>query len=262
MMSLQKTIKFFAIALALCLIVSITTGIIQGISYFYNDDYVLEDSKTFTIGSDIKIIDVSLKNTSLTIKNSDAFKVETNNKYIILKEDSNKLTIKEKNKQIINNKIADLIIYLPNTNYNEVKIKMGAGKMNVDSLFTDSASFNLGAGETKLVNLKVNNNLKLDGGAGMISIKNSNINDLDLNLGIGEVSISGEITGISKIDCGIGSVNLNLFGKEDDYKLKVSKGIGNILINDNKVNGDTTLGNGNNIINIDGGVGEVKIYFK
>ena len=44
--------------------------------------------------------------------------------------------------------------------------------------------------------------------------------------------------------------------------LKLNKGIGTIKVNDEEIKNDTTIGTGDNIINISGGVGSINIDFK
>lgn len=61
------------------------------------------------------------------------------------------------------------------------------------------------------------------------------------------------------IDAGVGSLKLNINGKKEDYKIKVSKGIGAIRINGDEVSNDSTTGNGENYIEIDGGIGDIRI---
>lgn len=77
-------------------------------------------------------------------------------------------------------------------------------------------------------------------------------------MGIGETIITSLISGNSNLDTGIGSLELNLIG--DDYKLKINKGIGEITIDNKKVEDNEIIGNGDNNISISGGIGEIKIY--
>ena len=94
-------------------------------------------------------------------------------------------------------------------------------------------------------------------------MNNSILNDAKLDLGIGEIDINSNITGNSQIDCGIGSVKLNLPGNKDEYTFDVSKGIGSITINQYGEVGDKSkLGNGQNYIKIDGGIGKISITTK
>ena len=70
------------------------------------------------------------------------------------------------------------------------------------------------------------------------------------------------VTGKNKIDIGVGSFYLNVLDNISNYKLKLNKGIGTIKVNDEEIKNDTTIGAGDNIINISGGVGSINIDFK
>lgn len=80
-----------------------------------------------------------------------------------------------------------------------------------------------------------------------------------LSAEVGKVIYSGQLNGESRIECGVGEVEMNLEGGIDNYSIKVQKGIGNIKINKESVNNDSTTGNGQNKIYIDGGVGDIDI---
>ena len=51
-------------------------------------------------------------------------------------------------------------------------------------------------------------------------------------------------------------------GNENDYKLNINKGIGNILINGNSVGDKQIIGNGISVIDVDGGIGKININYK
>ena len=99
----------------------------------------------------------------------------------------------------------------------------------------------------------------IEGGAGEINIDNADINNLDLDMGIGKLTLTAYLKGNSEINAGVGSINLNLIGSEEDYLINLDKGIGLATYNDNEMKNNTTYGNGNNKIMIDGGIGSIKI---
>lgn len=79
-------------------------------------------------------------------------------------------------------------------------------------------------------------------------------------MGVGKFSITSSIIGDSKINAGIGSLELNILEKEENYKIKIDKGIGNIKINGENVT-DDIYGSGERIIDIEGGIGNINIDF-
>ena len=292
MTTVQKIIKYFAIAFAIFLIVSIISLILFGI-YALSGVLGLKDNskidisgnmQTVNLGNttsdknivnsgnsinnsaqtvnlaDMTSLDIEVKYTNLIIKNGDTFRYETNNDNIIYKQNYNTLKIEEKSKWLFNNTESNLIIYIPeNFDLNKINIEAGAGKVEIENLNADNLELELGAGEATVSNLNIRNNTKLEGGAGRLNVLNGNINNLDLDMGIGEVNINSLITGNSDVDAGIGILNLNLQGSIADYRIITDKGIGNLKINGQNISGASTYGEGNNLIKIDEGIGNINI---
>ena len=155
-----------------------------------------------------------------------------------------------------------LKISLPSaSSFKTVKIEMGAGKTHIANLNTDILDLNLGAGKNLLEKIEVNTQTKIEGGAGLTEIMASTLNNVDFDLGVGKVFINASILGNSKIECGVGSVELNLLGNQESYQLNVEKGIGSIDVADKIYNNDDTIGNGNNYLKIEGGIGNIKVGF-
>ncbi len=70
---------------------------------------------------------------------------------------------------------------------------------------------------------------------------------------------SGQLTGKSKIDSGIGAVNIDLMDNKSNYTIDISKGLGNVTIDGQKVETDRVYGSGLNYLEVNGGIGEIKI---
>lgn len=85
--------------------------------------------------------------------------------------------------------------------------------------------------------------------------------NLKLDMGIGEVDMRSVLTGDCKIDIGVGELNLDLLGTSKDYSVALDKGIGDALLDGRKMQDDEIYGTGDTAIEIDGGVGAVKIEF-
>ena len=226
MNTFQKVIKYVALAFAIALAI----GIIEfglGIGYIVLQSTGLIHSNSNNKVSNVNFneyssyLDIDLSVASLTIKRGDTLRYETNIDEIESKQENNKLVIKDKgNKWFRSNKNSSITLYVPeNLTFEKVIINMGVGELDVD---------------------------------------NVSLNNADLHLGVGQANIKSDLTGNTKIDCGIGEVDLNLTGSEEDYTFKLDKGIGEINVN-NKSYGNTTIGNGRNYIDVDGGIGEINI---
>lgn len=264
MSQVQRVIKYVAVAFAIFLIFSIVSGIMYGMISFTNifddDDPILENLKELPITNDVLVLNIEVGSANIIIKQGESLKVETNNKYISLKEKGNQLSITEKKHKWISKSNSELVIYVPeNYIFDDVNFETGAGKINIDKLSTKSLDFDLGAGEVTIDNLDVTDETSIEGGAGKISILNGSINNLDLDMGVGELSITSRITGNNNINAGVGKMVLNLLG--DDYKIKIDKGIGSATVNNEKVVDSSYYGSGRNIIDIDGGVGNIEVSY-
>lgn len=265
----QKIIKYLAIAFALFLTFSIISIISYGVSFIgnlfdnKNNLETLEELKNLEIETNISSLNIDISSTNMIIKVGDTFKAETSNKYIKYKQDGNIMYINEEKHNLFN---ADdnntLIIYIPkDIILDEVSINSGAGKIDIEQLSSKILRLNLGAGKTQIKCLNISDNTIVDTGAGELSIDNSSLNNLDLNMGVGKFMFTGQLFGKTEIDQGIGTIDLNLLGSKDDYQIHLDKGLGSVKIDGNNINNDETLGNGNNKIDIDGGIGSIEINF-
>lgn len=267
----QKVIKYLAIAFAMFLIVSIISAILsvlfglRGILGLKKEDssYSKEMSITNFENTNILVLDIDIAYTNLTIKTGENLKVETNNSNINFKQDNTNLQIKEKSYNWFSkSNNGELILYIPeNIEFDKVKINTGAGKIIIDNITTKNLSFELGAGEAKVKSLNVLNDADIEGGAGKMDVLSGTINNLDFDMGVGEVNLAIKLTGKSKIDAGVGNLNIDINGRKDDYEIKTSKGLGSIKIDGKEISNDTIYGNGVNYIEVDGGVGNITIDF-
>ena len=281
MKEFQKIIKYIAVAFGLYLAISIIGGIIAiivtiftgfyGISYLtdsLNDAINSDDSSIERIDENQEVeefskmkLDISASN--LTIKlEGNSYKVET---YQIPK--NTKIESKDGILEIKNNKKLNksdsksrITIYLPeDVELEEADIQVGAGIVDVTGLIAKNVEFDFGAGNVNMQNISVKNNAKIECGAGQAIIKNSELANADIEAGVGKLVYSGDLTGNAQIDCGVGDVELELTGDAEKYAIHTEKGIGDIKINDSSVADDSTTGNGENKIDIEGGVGSIDI---
>lgn len=266
----QKIIKYLALSLAILLIISIFSVIITGIyglSNVLGPNHQQKAGKlkelscltAETIPTDLKI---DLNYTDLIIKSADEFKIETTDSSIKCKGKNSTLTIKDKKNYFNINTKQKLVIYLANTEtFSDIDISTEAGVLEIENIITKRLELDLGAGKATIKNI-ISNDTEIDTGAGEFTIESGTINDLDFDMGVGKTTITANITGNSKIDSGVGSLNLNILNSKENYRLKLSKGIGSIKVDNQDVKDNEVLGNGLNNLIIDGGVGEINIKFR
>lgn len=274
MTTVQRIIKYLAIAFAIFLIVTIFTSVLAvinglaGVLGLRNEEKVNisagEISGMDFENKDIAIIEIDIAYANLKIKNGDNLRAETNSNYIECIQDGNKLKIEEKDhKWLSNSNDSELCVYIPqDLEFEKIEINTGAGEINIEKIVTKKLSFELGVGETRINTLNVSDDADIGGGAGKITIESGVINNLEFDMGIGEANISAKLTGKNKIDSGIGSLNINVNGNKEDYEITTSKGFGTIKIDNEEVADDEKIGNGSNSIDIDGGVGNIEMNFR
>lgn len=263
MNSAQKIIKICAICFAIFIISCILHGIFLGIRFIggtYQSENRIDIKEKYT---DIERLEIDLSSSDLTLEIGDEWLLQASgvSEYLKAKEENHKLKIKEEKNHFWNNHFGGTIVLtIPkNIKLSTLRISSGAGKMNINGITSDLCDISQGAGSISLSN-SFCYNTKVDGGAGEILIEKSVLHDLDLDAGVGKIDIEAELIGSSKIDCGVGEVNLQL-PKKENYEITAEKGIGSITIAEEDVKNDTIYGQGNNKIDIDGGVGSINIKF-
>jgi len=258
----QKIIKYIAISLAILLIVSIFYSLFGVVSNILGISFDKESSNytTKTVKDEINYLNFDLTYSKLTFKIGNEFKVESNNEYVVVKESKNKISIEDKTRWFSNKVNNEVIVYIPeNTIFEEVVIEAGSGNINIENLNTKYLDMDLGAGSITFDNLYVSVEADIDSGAGKLKVLSGNINNLDLDMGIGEVLVEGILVGNNDIDAGIGTLNINLNNSVNNYKFIINKGIGEIRINNEIIKNKFYNDLGNNIINIDGGIGSINV---
>ena len=99
----------------------------------------------------------------------------------------------------------------------------------------------------------------ISGGAGRIYIESIKAKEMELSLGVGETSVDSLEVEKIKVSAGIGAVNLHLASPASEYKVKISKGIGDAKFNDKVVGNDETFGEGSREVEVSGGIGAINI---
>lgn len=266
MTTLQKVIKYLAIAFAIFLIVSIVSGFVGVaglIGGLFSEKAVTEELKTYPLSSEIRRLNLEINAADLCVKKGTSFTVESNLKNLKIKEKDGLLTISDNKKLNGDYNGAVLTIYVPaDMLFHKVDLTMGAGKLTIENLSAETLGFELGAGDVTINTLTAMKSADIDGGAGRITIKGGTLNNLDLDMGVGQLNLTALLTGACEMDLGIGQTNLTLLGTQDDYRLDIEKGIGTVTVDGKKVSDFGSSGNGENRIEINGGIGAICVDFK
>ena len=276
MTTAQKIIKYCVVAFGIFLIITIISTVLSAGYRLLNAIGIIDSNRYSLLENMVTISDdaeeflslnLDIKSSNLQIKTGDKFEVKTNNSNIKYSNENGSIKIKEDkltNWLFGKIDIGELIIYIPENmkQIDEVKINIGAGTVFIEQLNTKNLYLDLGAGNVAIDKLTVSEESKINGGAGNININSGEIANVDLDLGVGNTKIKSSVTGNSKIDTGVGELNLYLTLESSEYKIEVDKGIGKITFNDDKILDNTIIGNGENYIKINGGIGNINIETK
>lgn len=271
MTTTQKIIKYLAIAFALFLVISIFSiifglgrEIISSINSDKKDSKLLEEYTTISNNvNNIESFKIDISNDDIEIKEGEKFEVKTNDPDVKFYHENSKVKIKTDKTfswHLSNSSRGTIIIYLPNEfNITELDLNLGAGKIDIDKIFVETLLMDLGAGTMTAKEINVYEKATINGGAGNINIYSGTINNLNLKLGAGNASIESDLTGSNTLTTGVGKLNLGLSRSKDNYKFDISKGLGNIILNDFDVSEDILIGDGETKIKISGAVGNIII---
>ena len=271
MTTTQKIIKYLAIAFALFLVISIfsiifglSRKIISSINSDKKDSKLLEEYTTISNNvNNIESFKIDISNDDIEIKEGEKFEVKTNDPDVKFYHENSKVKIKTDKTfswHLSNSSRGTIIIYLPNEfNISELDLNLGAGKIDIDKIFVETLLMDLGAGTMTAKEINVYEKATINGGAGNINIYSGTINNLNLKLGAGNASIQSDLTGSNTLTTGVGKLNLGLSRSKDNYKFDISKGLGNIILNDFDVSEDILIGDGETKIKISGAVGNIII---
>lgn len=273
MTTAQKVIKYLALALAAFIIINIVSACFFGLFLFGSmlgltsgeeiGDMV-EESMSIHLEESV-YLDVDLEFSSLEIRWADEREqnllIEKNNKEIVCTQQENKISIVDKEANwFARNDERKVIVYLPiDIKLEKVTIQAGAGTIYIEEMETNELELEIGAGTVEIENLQVLQKAKIEGGAGKTDILNGKIHKLDLDAGIGKFYLRAALTGYNKINMGIGKLDLELLGNEEEYSIKADKGIGSVTLNGEELSADREYGSGQNTIDIDGGIGSISV---
>lgn len=272
MRAIQIVIKAFALCLAGVIIVTIIASVLGAVSLVgmlagADENSPGEMSTLWQNDAEEKVVNLDVKIGATTLylyesQEDKTVRVETNNEHIESWKDGESLYVLEKSHLYLSNLFSDgdLVIYVPTgTKFVNVKIEAGAGTLKIKKLTTENLDLDLGAGKTSIEYLKVSGKARINGGAGLTEIEGGDLSNLQLELGAGKAEVKAKLRGNNDIHSGVGKLDLDLIGRESDYKILIDKGIGSVTVNGEKQEDDAIYGSGKELVKVESGVGAVEI---
>lgn len=262
----QTIIKYLALAFAIFLIVSIFStifNILNCLAIIIDNTSKKEDINItkYELPSSTSILDIDLAYTNLNIKNGENLYIETNDN-IDYQIKNNKISIKDKKKKFLSKTEYITTLYIPeDLKFDYINLSTGAGKVTIDNLISNNINFKLGAGLVEIETLRISSSAKIESGAGKFTLNNGYLKNLDFEMGIGEANLTTDLSGYTKIESGIGTLNLNIINNKDNFKFDIATSIGKIKVNNEAITSNTIIGYGQNTVKINGGIGTMNINF-
>lgn len=278
MSQFQKTVKYIAIAFAICLavgIISAIVGLVLNIIAAITGLPFLGNQKRVGVAYDlygVESLDVDHDAGNLIIKSGDTFRVEGENvpegfKAEVAEDGTLKVYVQNKHRFLwfdfggFGSFRSKVTVYLPEDFVaEEARLDTGFGNVSVEALRAEELTISAGAGNFKGNDI-VADKAKLDGGLGNFTLTGVSLGDAHIDCGLGNFKLEGELLGDNKIDCGIGGITLDLIGNREDYSLDVDAGIGSVNVNGEKLSGSYNSADAEHSLKVDGGIGQVNIDF-
>lgn len=274
MTTFQKIIKYCATALAVFLIVTIIGGAvtallaISGVKTLKNEikenKAEFSELKEYTVSSEVEALDIEVGAADIVIEKGDKLTVRYSGVNFDFSEEDGKLEIENDDDSFLGFDAAGkLVVTVPDKkSFKKVALSAGAGDIFIESLSCGSLDLDLGAGQIDIDYIRAKNDANIDGGAGEMVIASGDINNLDISLGVGKTELKALLTGKSTVEAGVGELVLTLQGKKDDYTVFAETGIGEFSVDGERVSDGYTVGDGASLVEIEGGIGAVRVNFE
>lgn len=266
MTNLQRLIKYGAIALAAILIVTIFGTALRLLSlmgHIAEGDAVAEEMTAYSVTQELTSLKMELPGADLTVRQGDRLCVESNLKNLTVQEKNGTLIIQEKDSFAFDYTGASLILTLPaELRFAQAELELGAGRVTVERLSAENLKLKFGTGDVRISLLEGTEHTDIECGVGNVTISGGTLRDLELDLGVGSTQITAGLPGNSRCACGVGSLKLTVLGNREAYRLELHKGIGSVRLDGKLLSGNETVGDGENHLRVNGGVGNLSITFQ
>lgn len=121
--------------------------------------------------------------------------------------------------------------------FSESEIELGAGYIEMNGGIYGKTDIDIGAGEVVCNGIKTGK-MEASVGAGTLEATDLEADEVDFSVAMGAVTISeGMISGNIDLSCDMGSLYLEMKGKEADYNYDIECAMGAIMIGDSEYSG-------------------------
>ncbi len=254
---IADTLAYILIGIILFSILGIT-GLFSSIELGLSEP--INESNVFT-QEEISEFEIDAFAADIDIQKGDTLRIDSTKNSFRVYNRNGKITLEERKGIFSREQNRHVTIYLPeNFTFNKVDIDTGASDITAEILKTEYLELDIGAGTVTFDELNVTKKTEIDCGAGIFTIRNGSLSNLDFSLGVGSADVTATLLSKADIESGVGELRLNLLGGKSPYTIDIEKGLG-IFTVDSKIVTESIIGNGENKIKIEGGVGSININF-
>lgn len=144
--------------------------------------------------------------------------------------------------------------------------EFGAAEIEMEGITAKELYVTVGAGQLNAYNLTATELAKFNAGAGAFYADDVVLTNAELMCGVGQMNLSGNFAGDTTVDCGVGSMELDVDGLQEEYRGDLSCGLGEIRFGDISIDGSGNKSYGTssatNRMDIKCGIGEVDVCFE
>lgn len=144
--------------------------------------------------------------------------------------------------------------------------EFGAAEIRMEGITAKELYVTVGAGQLNAYNLTATELAKFNAGAGAFYADDVALTNAELVCGVGQMSVAGSFSGDTAADCGIGSMELEVDGVQEDYSGDLNCGLGEIRFGDIEIEGSGQRSYGTSSatsrMDIKCGIGEVDVHFE
>ena len=143
--------------------------------------------------------------------------------------------------------------------------EFGAADISMEEIAAKKLYLTVGAGELKAERITATEQARFKVGAGSFSMEDAVLTNAELECGVGEMNVSGTFDGDTKADCGVGAMELAVFGEQEQYRGELNCGLGEIDFGTISIEGSGNKSYGTSSaerrMDIKCGIGEVDVRF-
>ncbi len=143
-----------------------------------------------------------------------------------------------------------------------LSVDSGSGGVNISDCTTGKSVFNSGSGSFIVKNCELGVTT-MESGSGTVIMEDIVAKDLRAEAGSGRVEVSGILTGKCDFESGSGSMNVVVYGNEEDYNYRTDMGSGSFYLNGKKAekNYNKDSKRAQYLLTFDAGSGRVSLEF-